>query len=652
MPFEESPNSFLFGLNQFTSPAADSQNDSANNSRSDSMLANLDAFAVSDDVAGGSAQNDAIGGQAPNFADQLALWTNANFSFDGPTGHALLGDEEKEKEEAEHNRRREDDYRRNQEEERERLARNAAASSRGSHALRGKARDIDSNPSTSAQPYPPTSQTHTPSSHASQHAQQQQQHQSFFPGAPNFNAAVRPSPATNPSGPGVGAPFQLFNGFPNLPLLAGQAAQNGPQQPSSQPGFGASGSLDMTSALALQHLLASNPLALASLSQLAGLTNPQLQSHLAGIVNGGAGLGAFSPPAQQAGTSQPQQQQAQHHQNSAPGSANGTPWLAAQSLAASRGNSISGVSPQNVNWAPHIGNGAPASSSAQISPATGPAPVGPNGLVNGAGPQSGAANPAGLNGIASAGASSNASANRQAEEASASGSGSGSASKKKRTSTSEGKKPQIDADPDDSDEILGRLEDIERRYEIPPLKLIDTGNPEADAEANRLAIEEDKRRRNTAASARFRIKKKQREAALEQAAKELQQRLADLEAENARLRTENGWLKSLITVRPDQAMPGGLDQSAVPNPFSNLGGPSGSGNQLPHNSGPSTAHASPAIGTPNGDTHSSRDTPDRQSGLHPRGVGTSTSSDDNPKAKNAASKNSGANAQLKRDRED
>ncbi|SPO20464.1 uncharacterized protein UTRI_00864_B [Ustilago trichophora] len=649
MPFEESPNSFLFGLNQFTSPTADSQNDSGNNSRSDSMLANLDAFAVSDDVAAGSGQNDAIGGQAPNFADQLALWTNANFSFDGPTGHALLGDEEKEKEEAEHNRRHEDENRRNQEEERERLARNAAASSRGSHALRGKARDIDSNPSSSAQPYPPTSQPHTPSSHASQHTQQQQQqqqqqqHQSFFPGAPNFNAAVRPSPATNPSGPGVGAPFQLFNGFPNLPL-------HGPQQPSSQPGFGASGSLDMTSALALQHLLASNPLALASLSQLAGLTNPQLQSHLAGIVNGGAGLGAFSPPAQHAGTPQ----QAQHHQNSAPGSANGTPWLAAQSLAASRGNSISGPSPQNVNWGPHLANGVSASSSAQITPATVPAPTGANGLVNGAGPQSGAANLAGINGIASAGSSSSASANRQAEEASASGSGSGSASKKKRTSTSEGKKPQIEADPDDSDEILGRLEDIERRYEIPPLKLIDTGNPEADAEANRLAIEEDKRRRNTAASARFRIKKKQREAALEQAAKELQQRLADLEAENARLRTENGWLKSLITVRPDQAMPGGLDQSAVPNPFSNLGGPSGSGgnNQLPHASGPSTAHASPAIGTPNGDSHFSRDTPDRQSGLHPRGVGTSASSDDNPKAKNAASKNGSANAQLKRDREE
>lgn len=610
MPFEESPNSFLFGLNQFTSPSADSQNDSGTNSRSDNMLANLDAFAVADDVAGGSTHNDATAGQAPNFADQLALWTNANFSFDGPTGHALLGDEEKEKEEAEHNRRREDENRRNQEEERERLARNAAASSRGSHALRGKARDVESNASGSAQPYPPTSQPHTPLQHPQQHQQQ-----SFFPGAPNFNAAVRPSPATNPPGPGVGGPFQLFNSFSQLQQLHNA-------QQASQPGFGASGPLDMTSALALQHLLASNPLALASLSQLAGLTNPQLQSHLAGIVNAGAGLGGFNQAPQQAAASQ---QQAQQGHNS---STNASPWLGAPSLAASRGNSISGPSPSNVNWGPQLGGSAlPTTSPAPTPSGVASAPSGANGLVNGAGPLSNASE----------------ASHRPHDEPSTSASGSGSApSKKKRTSTSEGKKAQVDADPDDSDEILGRLEDVERRYEIPPLQLIDTGNPEADAEANRQAIEEDKRRRNTAASARFRIKKKQREAALEQAAKELQQRLADLEAENARLRTENGWLKSLITVRPDQAMPGGLDQSAVPNPFSNLPGPSGSGPRV---------NGQPEAGS--GDAQFRGDTPDRQSGLHPRGVGTAAA-DENGKGK-GASKNANANgngAQLKRDREE
>lgn len=87
------------------------------------------------------------------------------------------------------------------------------------------------------------------------------------------------------------------------------------------------------------------------------------------------------------------------------------------------------------------------------------------------------------------------------------------------------------------------------REEIPPLQLIDTGNPEADAEANRLAIEEDKRRRNTAASARFRIKKKQREQALEQTTKELESRVRELEESNSTLERENGWLKSLIHVR-------------------------------------------------------------------------------------------------------
>ena len=82
-------------------------------------------------------------------------------------------------------------------------------------------------------------------------------------------------------------------------------------------------------------------------------------------------------------------------------------------------------------------------------------------------------------------------------------------------------------------------------------KLVDTGNPEADAEANRLAIEEDKRRRNTAASARFRIKKKQREAALELSARELENQVGELKQENERLRTENEWLRRLITARPE-----------------------------------------------------------------------------------------------------
>ncbi|KAK3722689.1 hypothetical protein LTR37_002260 [Vermiconidia calcicola] len=64
---------------------------------------------------------------------------------------------------------------------------------------------------------------------------------------------------------------------------------------------------------------------------------------------------------------------------------------------------------------------------------------------------------------------------------------------------------------------------------------------------SRFAAEEDKRRRNTAASARFRIKKKQREAALEKAAKEMTDKVSSLESKVQQLEMENKWLKGLIT---------------------------------------------------------------------------------------------------------
>lgn len=61
-----------------------------------------------------------------------------------------------------------------------------------------------------------------------------------------------------------------------------------------------------------------------------------------------------------------------------------------------------------------------------------------------------------------------------------------------------------------------------------------------------LTAAEDKRRRNTAASARFRLKKKEREQALERKAKELEVRVTELERECEGLRRENGWLKGLV----------------------------------------------------------------------------------------------------------
>ncbi|KAF1824056.1 uncharacterized protein K489DRAFT_294954, partial [Dissoconium aciculare CBS 342.82] len=66
-------------------------------------------------------------------------------------------------------------------------------------------------------------------------------------------------------------------------------------------------------------------------------------------------------------------------------------------------------------------------------------------------------------------------------------------------------------------------------------------------EVTRMAAEEDKRRRNTAASARFRVKKKQREQALEKTTKEMSDKVQQLESKILQLEMENKWLKELIT---------------------------------------------------------------------------------------------------------
>jgi acyl-CoA reductase-like NAD-dependent aldehyde dehydrogenase len=76
---------------------------------------------------------------------------------------------------------------------------------------------------------------------------------------------------------------------------------------------------------------------------------------------------------------------------------------------------------------------------------------------------------------------------------------------------------------------------------------VDPNSQQAIDEAARVAAEEDKRRRNTAASARFRVKKKQREQALEKTAKDMSDRVNILESRIQQLETENTWLKGLIT---------------------------------------------------------------------------------------------------------
>ena len=72
-------------------------------------------------------------------------------------------------------------------------------------------------------------------------------------------------------------------------------------------------------------------------------------------------------------------------------------------------------------------------------------------------------------------------------------------------------------------------------------------SPLSVEEAAHISADEDKRRRNTAASARFRVKKKLREQTLEKSVKETTDKNTALEARVTALELENQWLKNLIT---------------------------------------------------------------------------------------------------------
>ena len=66
-------------------------------------------------------------------------------------------------------------------------------------------------------------------------------------------------------------------------------------------------------------------------------------------------------------------------------------------------------------------------------------------------------------------------------------------------------------------------------------------------DATRIAAEEDKRRRNTLASARFRAKKKLREQTLEKDHKEMTAKIERLENRIKELELENKWLRGIVT---------------------------------------------------------------------------------------------------------
>jgi Basic region leucine zipper len=67
-----------------------------------------------------------------------------------------------------------------------------------------------------------------------------------------------------------------------------------------------------------------------------------------------------------------------------------------------------------------------------------------------------------------------------------------------------------------------------------------------DANGLGLSAEEDKRRRNTAASARFRIKKKLREQEMERTTREMQEKIQHLETRVTQLQMENRWLRNIV----------------------------------------------------------------------------------------------------------
>lgn len=66
-----------------------------------------------------------------------------------------------------------------------------------------------------------------------------------------------------------------------------------------------------------------------------------------------------------------------------------------------------------------------------------------------------------------------------------------------------------------------------------------------------IEADEDKRKRNQAASARFRQKKKQREQQLMETSREMQEKTRKLESENESLKKENLFLKKLLVEKVD-----------------------------------------------------------------------------------------------------
>lgn len=80
--------------------------------------------------------------------------------------------------------------------------------------------------------------------------------------------------------------------------------------------------------------------------------------------------------------------------------------------------------------------------------------------------------------------------------------------------------------------------------DVEPVRKSHSGKSKSGSEV--VTVEEDKRRRNTAASARFRVKKKLREQEMERTTKDLQDKVKSMETKIMQLEMENRWLKNLV----------------------------------------------------------------------------------------------------------
>lgn len=480
--------SFILGLNQFQESSGTENVEAAAAGDTNPLLAGLNLLP--------SASPENAEDTMTNFANQLSLWTNASFNFDGPMGHALIGDEEKEPPKNDGQAHRDDDEKR--------MQRFLAASGAHSNAARDKNRELDRenrlSPSGASLPGAPAGET--PAQAA------------FGTGAPFANDLLHtasPGRAFAHAQPHAALGPHDTNAWRATSADRSSAPAERPDAaaaPAPAPAPASDTTWDLTSTLALQYLLSKNPGVLQNLPHMA---------------QGPAAL-ASAPPAPSVPGPSTWNAPVPTSARAQPSSGYSTPHAPAppvdpyQLLRAP--SPLPGSSAQSSSSSLSLGESSRLTRPSQPTPPSSEFTFSPPGDTR--------------KQVAGSKRSSSSSHGR---------SGSGKA---ERAAESEDEPHDANNDANKEDRRNGRGTNATEQ-----LKLVNTGNPEADAEANRLAIEEDKRRRNTAASARFRVKKKQREAALEMTARELEAQVGELKQINERLRTENEWLKRLITARPE-----------------------------------------------------------------------------------------------------